>query len=127
MQTTTDWSKGLDIEVRGDDVVSHTGTVVTRMLADRTGLTGELSDALARPDVIHDRGRVLAGVSLAIADGATSISDIGVLGDQRRIFGPVASTSTAWRALGEIDAQAITRITAARNRTRTKVDRKSVV
>ena len=121
MQTTTDWSKGLDIEVRGDDVVSHTGTVITRMLADRTGLTGELSDALARPDVIHDRGRVLADVSLAIADGATSISDIGVLRDQRRIFGPVASTSTAWRALGEIDAQAITRITAARNRTRTKV------
>jgi len=62
MQTTTDWSKGLDIEVRGDDVVSHTEAVITRMLADRTGLTGELSDALARPDVIHDRGRVLAVV-----------------------------------------------------------------
>jgi len=121
MQTTTDWSKGLDIEVRGDDVVSHTGTVITRMLADRTGLTGELSDALARPDVIHDRGRVLADLSLAIADGATSISDIGVLGDQQRILGPVASTSTTWRTLNEIDVQAIKRITAARNRTRTKV------
>jgi hypothetical protein len=121
MQTTTDWSKGLDIEVRGDDVVAHTGTVITRMLADRTGLTGELSDALARPDVIHDRGRVLADLSLAIADGATSISDIGVLGDQQRILGPVASTSTTWRTLNEIDVQAIKRITAARNRTRTKV------
>ncbi|WP_343576432.1 hypothetical protein [Mycobacterium sp.] len=62
--------------------------MITRMLADRTGLTGELSDALARPDVIHDRGRVLADLSLAMADGATSISDIGVLGDQQRIFGP---------------------------------------
>jgi len=58
---------------------------------------------------------------LAIADGATSISDIGVLGDQRRILGPVASTSTTWRTLNEIDVQAIKRITAARNRTRTKV------
>jgi hypothetical protein len=121
MQTTTGWSNGLDIEVRGDDVVSHTGTVITRMLADRTGLTGELSGALARPDVIHDRGRVLADLSLAIADGATSISDIGVLGDQQRIFGPVASTSTTWRALNEIDEPAAKRITAARNRTRKTV------
>ena len=40
MQTMTDWSRGLDIEVSGDDVVSHTGTVITRMLADATGLTG---------------------------------------------------------------------------------------
>jgi len=76
MQITTGWANGLDIEVRGEDVVSHTGTVIARMLADWTGLTRELSGALARPDVIHDRGRVLADLSLAIADGATSISDI---------------------------------------------------
>jgi len=95
MQITTDWSNGLDIEARGEDVVSHTGTVITRMLSDRTGLTGALSDAPARPDVVQDRARVLADLSLAIADGATSIRDIDVLGDQRRIFGPVASTSTA--------------------------------
>jgi hypothetical protein len=109
------------MEVRGDDVVSHTGTVITRMLADRTGLTGALSDALARPDVIHDRGRVLTDLSLAIADGATSISDIRVLGDQQRIFGPVASTSTTWRALGEIDDPAVKKIALARNRTRKTV------
>lgn len=121
MQTTTDWSNGLDIEVRGEDVVSHTGTVITRMLSDRTGLTGALSDALARPDVVHDRGRVLADVALAIADGATSISDIDVLGDQRRIFGPVASTSTTWRALNEIDERALKKVALARNRARKTV------
>ena len=121
MQTMTDWSRGLGIEVGGDDVVSHTGTVITRMLSDRTGLTGALSDALARPDVVHDRGRVLADVALAIADGATSISDIDVLGDQRRVFGPVASTSTTWRALNEIDERALKKIAAARNQTRKTV------
>ncbi|MBS4726880.1 transposase [Mycobacterium sp. SM1] len=107
MQTTTDWSKDLDIEVLGDDVVSHAGTVITPMLADGTGLTGQLCDALARPDVVHDRGRVLADLALAIADGATSISDISVLGDQRRILGPVASASTAWRTLNEIDERGV--------------------
>src|SRR5665647_913552 len=96
---TTDWSHGVDIEVRGDDVVSHTGSVITRMLADATGLTGALSEALARPDVVHDRGRVLGDLAVAIADGATSMSDLAVLGDQPRVFGPVASTSPLWRTL----------------------------
>jgi hypothetical protein len=109
------------MEVRGDDVVSHVGTVITRMLADRTGLTRELSDALHNPEVVHDRGRVLNDLALAIADGATSISDIAVLGDQRRVFGSVASTSTTWRALNEIDDTALTRITLARNQTRERV------
>jgi hypothetical protein len=35
------------------------------MLADRTGLTGDLSQVLARCgfDAVHDRGRVLADVA----------------------------------------------------------------
>jgi Transposase DDE domain group 1 len=118
---TTDWSHGVDIEVRGDDVVSHTGSVITRMLADATGLTGALSEALARPDVVHDRGRVLGDLAVAIADGATSMSDLAVLGDQPRVFGPVASTSTLWRTLNEIDTAALHRVTAARNQVRTRV------
>ncbi|MGF2943596.1 IS1380 family transposase, partial [Mycobacterium sp. Lab-001] len=73
MQATTGWSRHLDVEVRGDDVVSHTGSVITRMLADKTGLTGALSDALYRPDVVHDRGAVMRDLAVGIADGATSI------------------------------------------------------
>ena len=34
------WSKGLDVEVGGHGVVSHAGSAATRLLADRTGLTG---------------------------------------------------------------------------------------
>lgn len=117
----TNWSRGLDIEVRGDDVVSHSGSVVTRMLADATGLTSALSDALVRPDVIHDRGRVVCDLAVSIADGATCMSDIVVLGDQQRVFGPVASMSTLWRSLNEIDAKALKNLTAARNRVRRRV------
>lgn len=76
---TTNWSHNLDIEVRGNDVISHTGSLITRMLADRTGLTSALSDAIARPDVIHDRGRVFADLAVAIADGATWGESPGVV------------------------------------------------
>jgi len=44
----TEWPRGLDVEVHGDDAIPHTGTVMTRMLTDRTGLTRELSGALSR-------------------------------------------------------------------------------
>jgi hypothetical protein len=34
------WSKDLTVEVGGRGVVSHAGSAVLRLLADRTGLTG---------------------------------------------------------------------------------------
>ena len=50
----------------------------------------------------HDRGRVLADISCAIADGARAISDFRVLADQEEAFGQVASVPTAYRTLEEI-------------------------
>lgn len=55
-----------------------------------TGLTSALSAALARPDVIHDRGAVFRDMAVAIADGGTHICDLAVLGNQQRVFGPIA-------------------------------------
>ena len=43
--------------------------------------------------------RILA---CAIADKARAISDFQVMGDQRELFGPVASVPSAWRTLTEI-------------------------
>jgi len=82
--------------------VSHAGLVLLRLLADRTGLTAGLSRVLGSPRGGHDRGRVAADLACAIADGARVISDFRVMGDQRELFGPVASVPTAWRALAEI-------------------------
>ncbi len=100
----TAWSKGLDVTAGGQGIVSHAGVVLLRALADRTGLTGGLSKALARRGFLplHDRGRVLADLAVAIADGATVISDFAVLSGQREVLGPVASVPTVWRALEEI-------------------------
>lgn len=115
------WSRGLDIEVRGNDVVSHTGSVMTRILADKVGLTTALSATLTSNNLIHDRGRVFTDLAVTIADGGTSISDIDILRNQKRIFGSVASTTTAWRTLDEINPDKLAQITVARNEVREKV------
>ncbi len=78
--------------------MAHAGSVATRMLADRTGLTHELSKALKRRSFspVHDRGRVLVDVAVMIADGGEAIADIEVLRHQAPILGPVASAPTVW-------------------------------
>ncbi len=64
---------------------------------------------------------MLADLAFAIADGARVISDFRVMGDQRELFGPVASVPTAWRALKEASAggdRVRRKVTAAVNRAR---------
>jgi hypothetical protein len=71
--------------------------------------------------LIHDRGRVLADLACAIADGAEVISDFRVMGDQGEMFGLVASVPTCWRTLAEIaggGSRPLARITAAVNTAR---------
>jgi hypothetical protein len=51
--------------------VSHAGLALLRHLADKTGLAGGLSRALATARIlVHDRGRVTTDLACAIADGA---------------------------------------------------------
>ncbi len=72
----TGWSKGLDVSADGEGVVSHAGLVLLRRLAYKSGLTGGLSGALTSERLlVHDRGRALADLACAIADGSEVISD----------------------------------------------------
>ena len=118
----TGWLKGLEVTADGTGIVSHAGVALLRALADKTGLTAGLSRALAtRRLLVHDRGRVLADLACAIADGAEVISDFRVMGDQDELFGLVASVPTCWRALHEIaggGGRVLARITAAVNAAR---------
>src|SRR4051794_41899473 len=81
------------------------------MLADRSGLTAELSTALRRRSFtpVHDRGRVLVDVAVMLADGGEAICDIEVLRHQAPALGPVASAPTVWRAPGEVPPTAVKR------------------
>ena len=122
MMYVTGWSRGLEVSGGGQGVVSHAGLALLRHLVDKTGMTGGLSRALATSRMlVHDRGRVLADLACAIADGARVISDFRVMSDQAELFGLVASVPTTWRTLKEIagaGGRADKRLTAAVNAAR---------
>ncbi|WP_407940230.1 transposase [Nocardioides acrostichi] len=107
----------------GVGVVAHAGSVATRLLADRTGLTGGLSQAMARRNFVpvHDRGRVLVDVAVMLADGGEAIADIEVLRHQVGVLGPVASPPTVWRTLDEVTPGRLKKIATARARVRRHV------
>jgi Transposase DDE domain group 1 len=117
------WSKDLAVDIGGSDVINHAGAATLRLLADRTGLTGGLSRALARRRFVpvHDRGRVLADTAVVIADGGRVLSDLAMLRDQGQLYGPVASDPTLWRALDEIGEPQRRKIARARAATREHV------
>ena len=61
----------------GAGLVSHAGLVWLGEVADRSGLTAGLSAAMAqRPRRRHDPGVTLGQMVLALADGATCVSDL---------------------------------------------------
>jgi hypothetical protein len=96
--------EGPALTADGTGVVGMVGVAALRMLADRTGLTAGLSRVLAKPgfNPIHDRGRVLTDVACSVAAGGVDLYDIEALRAHAQVFGPVASDTTALRALGEI-------------------------
>ena len=111
----------LVVTTGGKGVVAHAGARLLCDLADRLGLTDALSAAMAptkRRQRGHDRGQVLVDLAVALADGATAISDLRVLANQPALFGEVASVPTAWRTLDAIDEAALGRIDSARAQAR---------
>jgi hypothetical protein len=107
----------------GQGVVAHAGARLLCDLADELGLSGALSEAMAPTKQRrrgHDRGKVLVDMAVAIADGATTLSDLRVLADQPQLFGQVASVPTTWRTLEAIDASAQARIASARAKARSE-------
>src|SRR3954453_15040604 len=117
------WSSGLSVTADGTGVVAHVGSVATRLLADRVGLTGGLAAALTRRSFrpVHDRGRVLVDLAVLLADGGEAIADIDVLRHQREVLGPVASAPTVWRTLDEMTPSAMRRVEKARAKVRRHV------
>ena len=106
----------------GCGLVSHAGLVWLGEVADRSGLTAGLSAAMAeRSRRRHDPGVTLAQMVLALADGATCVSDLASLRDQPALFGPVASHSTAWRTIADLAPSEYRRLAGARAQARAAV------
>jgi len=113
-QTT---AQTVEVRADGEGLVSHAGAYLLVELADRLELTAALSAAMAptrERRSAHDPGVVLRDLAVAIADGGDHVSDLGVLRGQEALFGPIASESTAHRALKSVDGEALEALRVAR-------------
>jgi hypothetical protein len=111
----------LVVTADGRGVVNHAGARLLGDLADATGLSAAMSEALAplrQRNRGHDPGRVAVDLAVMLADGGEAIADLAVLRNQGELFGPVASDATAWRVLDALDASVVDRVRAARARAR---------
>ena len=100
------------------------GVALLVELADRVGLTGALSGALAgtrERRSAHDPGRVLRDVAVMLADGGDCVTDIDAYRGQERLFGARASETTTHRVLKSIDEALLGRVRAARAAARARV------
>ena len=105
------------VSADGAGVVSHAGVGLLREMAQFTGLSDAVSEALIdtyRGVPVHPPGRVFTDLAAAVADGADAISGIAALGDREELFGAVASMPTTWRVLDRIDAQHLGAVRVAR-------------
>ena len=85
--------------------MSHAGSALLAQVADKTGLTRALSrelSGLRQRRGGHDPGRVVRDLAVMLADGGDCLSDLRAVADQAALFGPVASTSTAFRVIDQI-------------------------
>src|SRR5829696_6112176 len=92
----------------GAGLVSHAGAALLAEVADRSGLTRELSGALAglrERRGRHDPGRVIRDLAVMLADGGDCLSDLRAVRDQQPLFGPVASDTTAFRLIDRIASE----------------------
>jgi hypothetical protein len=115
------WDHALKVTADGTGLVGHAGAVLLRKAADQAGLTAQLSAALRKAgrSPLFDRGGVLVSLAVAITLGATSMSDIAVLGHLAPVLGDAPSGPTVRRALDLAgSAASLNRIARARARAR---------
>jgi Transposase DDE domain group 1 len=118
----TNSSSRVEVTTDGAGVVGHAGAALLRELADRLGLTKALGWHRAGGRRRHLDAAVLRDLAVMLADGGDCLSDLAVLRDQPELFGPVASTPTAWRVVERIgkDPNGLARLRAARAHARAR-------
>src|SRR5438876_9517687 len=123
MPKDTRWDRNLSVAADAEGLIGHAGAVLLRKLADQCGLTPALGAALGRKGKIPliDRGMALVSMAVAIALGATSMSDIAVLAHQEPVLGAAPSDTTVRRTLELADPATLDKIARARAAVRARV------
>ena len=95
----------LSVIVGGESLVSHAGGALLVQTARRSGLTKELSTRLGPWRLslaIHDPGKIVLDVAVAVALGGDAACDVAVLRAQPGVFGLVASDPTVSRLIATL-------------------------
>jgi hypothetical protein len=98
---------GLVLDPVGESLVSSAGGVLLGQAVRVAGLVSVLSQALVpwRPvRAVHDPGKVLADVAVAVALGGDCPADVALVRAQPDLFGSVASDPTVSRLVGALAA-----------------------
>jgi hypothetical protein len=118
------WDHALKVTGDGTGLVGHAGAILLRKAADQAGLTAGLGAALQRAgkSPLFDRGAALVSMAVAVALGATSMSDIAVLAHLAPVLGAAPSGPTIRRTLDLAGTPAVLdRIARARAKARAHV------
>ena len=107
----------ITVTADGRGVCTHVGSRLLADVAAAAGVAEALDGAVGggrRRRSAHAPGRVLADLAVMLADGGVAIGDLAVLRDQANLFGPVASTATAWRILASVEESLLEKVKVAR-------------
>jgi Transposase DDE domain group 1 len=108
MQLTSGRPK-IVVSADGTGMVSLAGGLLLAETLRLTGLDGGLSVALGRwraPRAVHDPGKIIADLAVALAMGGDCLADIAMLRSQPQLFGPVASDPVVSRLITTLAADA---------------------
>lgn len=111
----------------GRQIVSQAGSVLLVETVRKAGLDQAISTALApwrKPRAVHDPGKILLDIALAVALGGDCLADVAMLRAEPAVFGPVASDPTVSRLIDTLAAsgeKALQAIRSARSEVRGRV------
>jgi hypothetical protein len=98
----------ITVSAGGKGLVSQAGTLLLAEAARVTGLREHLSGGLARwraPRAVHDPGKILTDLAMALGLGGDCLADVGVLRAQPDLCGPVACDPVISRLIGALAAE----------------------
>lgn len=116
MQNTTRRPK-ITVSDDGSGIVSQAGALLLTEVARVSGLGGALSAGLARwrpLRAVHDPGKTMLDLAIAVALGGDCLADVGVLRAEPALFGPVASDPVVSRLVTRLAADAPAALQAIR-------------
>jgi Transposase DDE domain group 1 len=124
---TTGRRAKITVSADGLGIVSGAGGLLLVQTARLAGLTQGLSSGLAwwrANRAVHDPGKIVTDLVVALALGGDCLADVAVLRAQPELFGPVASDPVVSRLIAALAADAprsLTAIRAARAAARERV------